>query len=67
MSRALWARSPARNCHNRANLIKVAPSERQKVRNMRTLELTIVIAAAAALAIWRGVAMYRYSFKKKDL
>jgi len=34
---------------------------------MRTLELLIVIAAAAALAIWRGAAMYRYAFKKKDL
>jgi hypothetical protein len=42
-------------------------SERQKAHKMRTIELTIVFAAAAGLAIWRGVAMYRYSFKKKDL
>ena len=40
---------------------------RQDAYKMRTLELTIVIAAAAGLAIWRGIAMYRYSFKKKDL
>jgi len=34
---------------------------------MTTLALILVIAAAAALAVWRGVAMYRYAFKKKDL
>jgi hypothetical protein len=34
---------------------------------MRTVELLTVIAVAAALALWRGVAMYRYAFKKKDL
>ena len=34
---------------------------------MKTLELAVVIVAAAGLALWRGVAMYRYTFKKKDL
>jgi hypothetical protein len=34
---------------------------------MRTVELLVVIAAAAALAIWRGAAMYRDAFKKRDL
>jgi hypothetical protein len=34
---------------------------------MRTVELLVVIAAAAALAIWRGAAMYRSAFKKRDL
>jgi hypothetical protein len=34
---------------------------------MRVIELTIAVAAAAALAIWRGVAMYRYTFRKKNL
>jgi hypothetical protein len=34
---------------------------------MRTVELLIVIAAAAALAIWRGAAMYQHVSKKRDL
>jgi hypothetical protein len=34
---------------------------------MKTFELTLVLLAAAALAIWRGVAMYNYAFKKKSL
>jgi hypothetical protein len=34
---------------------------------MKTLELMLVIIAAAGLAVWRGVAMYRYSFKRKSL
>jgi hypothetical protein len=34
---------------------------------MKTLELALVIAAAVALALWRGVAMFNYAFRKKNL
>jgi len=34
---------------------------------MKTLELALVVAAAAGLAIWRGVAMYRQTFRRKNL
>jgi len=34
---------------------------------MRALELILVIVAVAALAIWRGVALYQYTFRKKNL
>jgi hypothetical protein len=34
---------------------------------MKTLDLALVIIAAAALAIWRGVALYRYTFKRENL
>jgi len=34
---------------------------------MKTLELSLVIAGAVALTIWRGVAMYRQTFKRKNL
>ena len=34
---------------------------------MRYIELTAVLAAALALVIWRGVAMYRHTFKRKEL
>jgi hypothetical protein len=29
--------------------------------------LILIVAAAGGLAIWRGVAMYRYTFHKRDL
>jgi hypothetical protein len=34
---------------------------------MRMLELAIVLAAAAALAVWRGMAMYRQTFHRPRL
>lgn len=34
---------------------------------MRLVELTVVIVAAAGLVLWRGVAMYRQTFHRKDL
>jgi len=34
---------------------------------MKTLELAVVIIGAAALVVWRGIATYRYTFKKKNL
>jgi hypothetical protein len=34
---------------------------------MNTIELSLVIAAAVALTLWRGVAMYRQTFKRKNL
>jgi hypothetical protein len=34
---------------------------------MNAIELALVLGAAAALVIWRGTAMYRYTFKKKYL
>jgi hypothetical protein len=34
---------------------------------MRLLELIAVLAAALALAVWRGVAMYRQTFKRNEL
>jgi hypothetical protein len=34
---------------------------------MNLVGLVVVVAAAFALAIWRGVALYKHTFKKKDL
>jgi hypothetical protein len=34
---------------------------------MKTLELVLVIAAAAGLALWRGIALYRQTFRRKGL
>jgi hypothetical protein len=34
---------------------------------MRYIQLIGVLAAALALVLWRGVAMYRQTFKRKDL
>jgi hypothetical protein len=34
---------------------------------MKTLELTLVVLGAVAFAIWRGVAIYQYAFKRKNL
>lgn len=34
---------------------------------MKVIELALVLGAAVALVIWRGVAMYKHTFKKKDL
>lgn len=34
---------------------------------MRFVELTLIIAAAAGFALWRGVAMYRQAFQRKSL
>jgi hypothetical protein len=36
-------------------------------RHMRWIQLSLVIAAAAVLAVWRGVALYKHAFYKKDL
>jgi type IV secretory pathway VirB2 component (pilin) len=34
---------------------------------MRIIQLAVVIVAAAGLALWRGVAMYRQTFHRKNL
>jgi hypothetical protein len=34
---------------------------------MKAVELALVIAAAAALVIWRAMAMYRQTFRRKNL
>jgi hypothetical protein len=34
---------------------------------MKTLELVLIIVAAAGLVFWRGVSMYRYGLRRKDL
>jgi hypothetical protein len=34
---------------------------------MRYVELIAVLAAALALVLWRGVALYRQTFKRNDL
>ena len=34
---------------------------------MKLFGLTLIIVAAVALAIWRGIGLYRYAFHKKDL
>jgi len=34
---------------------------------MRSIELTLVIVAAAGLALWRGLAMYRQTFQRNRL
>jgi hypothetical protein len=34
---------------------------------MRFVELIVVMVAAAALVLWRGVAIYRQTFQRKDL
>ena len=34
---------------------------------MKLIGLASAIVAALALTIWRGIAMYRYTFHKKDL
>jgi hypothetical protein len=34
---------------------------------MKWIELTLVIAAIAVLTVWRGVALYKHAFYKKDL
>ena len=34
---------------------------------MKSLELAAILIAAAALAIWRGAAMYQQMFKRKQL
>jgi hypothetical protein len=31
---------------------------------MRIIELVLVLGAAAAFALWRGIAMYKQSFRK---
>jgi hypothetical protein len=33
---------------------------------VKTLELVLVIAGAAALVVWRATAMYRQTFRHKD-
>jgi len=34
---------------------------------MKTLEMAVLILAAATLALWRGIALYKITFKKKNL
>jgi hypothetical protein len=34
---------------------------------MKAIELSLILVAAAGLAMWRGVALYRYAFRKKRL
>jgi hypothetical protein len=34
---------------------------------LKTITLVPIIVAAVVLAVWRGVALYRYAFHKKDL
>jgi hypothetical protein len=34
---------------------------------MKIFELALVIAAAAGLVLWRGVSMYRYGLRRKNL
>jgi len=34
---------------------------------MKTLELALVLGAAAALTIWRGIAIYRQTFRRRNL
>jgi hypothetical protein len=34
---------------------------------MKWIELTLVIAAAVALTVWRGASLYKHAFYKKDL
>ena len=34
---------------------------------MKTLELVLVLVAAAGLVLWRGFTLYRYGFHKKGL
>jgi len=34
---------------------------------MRVVELVMVVGAAAALAVWRGVSMYKQTFQRKNL
>jgi hypothetical protein len=34
---------------------------------MRVIELVLVVAAAVGLSIWRGLALYRQTFKRKEL
>ena len=44
--------------------------ERDRLTNqkdMNTIELALVVVAAAGLMLWRGVAMYRYAFRRHDL
>ena len=34
---------------------------------MKAIELALVVVGAAGLAVWRGVSIYRYAFRKKNL
>lgn len=34
---------------------------------MKAIELALVIAGAVALVLWRGLAMYNQTFRKKNL
>ena len=34
---------------------------------MKLVGFVLIIAVAAVLAIWRGIATYRYTFHKRDL
>jgi hypothetical protein len=34
---------------------------------MKTLELALIFAAAAGLTLWRGIAMYRQTFRRNNI
>jgi hypothetical protein len=34
---------------------------------MKAFELALVLAAAAGLALWRGISIYRQTFRRKNL
>jgi hypothetical protein len=34
---------------------------------MNLIALIVIAAAAAGLIVWRGIALHRYAFHKKDL
>lgn len=38
-----------------------------RIERMKLIWLALVIAAAVAVASWRGITTYRYTFHKKDL
>jgi nitrogen fixation-related uncharacterized protein len=34
---------------------------------MKLIEVSLVLGAVAVLVLWRGVALYQYAFKRKEL
>jgi hypothetical protein len=34
---------------------------------MASLALALIVVAAAVVVVWRGIALYNYTFHKKDL
>jgi hypothetical protein len=62
-----WTRGVTTAADVLAWFLQAGATARQKLELMKTLELMLVMIVAAGLAVWRGVAMYRYSFKRKNL